>query len=359
MKQKKFLFACGGTGGHVFPAIAIAESLGKLGVKNISFAGRKDSMESRLVRPYFEFDEITAVPLHRGSFTQNLSLPFNLVKAIQSAKVVLKKRKPDVVVATGGYVSLPIVMAAGLARIPVYIQEQNAVAGIANKVGARVARKIFVTSEDARKFFPNTETLVFGNPVRELPKMESLSRPKEFAEGKKSVLVVGGSQGARGINVKMEEALPEIARRSDISVVWQAGAKNVESIRERVSIPENVTLVAFLDNIYSYMGYADLIVSRAGASTLAEILAFGKPSILFPFPFATANHQEFNARVVEKAGAALVELDSEPNGLWNKVERLLSDGESLKGMADRAKSIGMPDAADKIAKVIVDAELSR
>ncbi len=104
------------------------------------------------------------------------------------------------------------------------------------------------------------------------------------------------------------------------------------------------------------MGYADLIVSRAGASTLAEILAFGKPSILFPFPFATANHQEFNARVVEKAGAALVELDSEPNGLWNKVERLLSDGETLAGMAARAKSIGMPDAADKIAKVIVDAE---
>lgn len=356
MKQKKFLFACGGTGGHVFPAIAIAESLKKLGVENISFAGRKDSMESRLVSPHFDFDEITAVPLHRGSFMRNLSLPFNLIKAMQSAKSVLKKRKPDVVVATGGYVSLPVVMAAGLAKIPVYIQEQNAVAGIANKVGARVAKKIFVTSEDARKYFPNTETLVFGNPVRELPKMEELVRPAEFGEGTKSVLVVGGSQGARGINQKMEEALPEIAKRKDVSVVWQAGAKNVDAIRERISIPENVTLTAFLDNIYSYMGYADLIVSRAGASTLAEILSFGKPSILFPFPFATANHQESNARVLEKAGAALVELDGEPNGLWNKVERLLSNGEKLASMAEKAKSIGMPDAADRIAKIILDAE---
>jgi UDP-N-acetylglucosamine--N-acetylmuramyl-(pentapeptide) pyrophosphoryl-undecaprenol N-acetylglucosamine transferase len=356
MKQKKFLFACGGTGGHVFPAVAIAESLKKMGVEQISFAGRKDSMESRLVSPHFEFDEITAVPLHRGSFMQNLSLPYNLFKAVQSARVVLKKRKPDVVVATGGYVSLPIVMAAGRAKIPVYIQEQNAVAGVANKVGARFAKKIFVTSEEARKFFPNTETLVFGNPVRELPVFESLSRPKEFLEGTRCVLVVGGSQGARGINEKMEGSLSEIAKRKDVSVVWQAGAKNVEEIRAKAEIPENVTLTAFLSDIYSYMGYADLIVSRAGASTLAEILAFGKPSILFPFPFATANHQEFNARVVEKAGAALVELDSEPNGLWHKVETLLADGGALSRMASAAKTLGMPDAADKIAKVILDAE---
>ena len=356
MKQKKFLFACGGTGGHVFPAIAIAESLKKMGISQISFAGRKDSMESRLVTPYFEFDEISAVPFHRGSFMQNLSLPYNLLKAVQSAKLVLKKRKPDVVVATGGYVSLPIVIAAGRAKIPLYIQEQNAVAGIANKWGSRSAKKIFVTSEDAQKFFPKAKTMVFGNPVRELPSLENLPRPQEFREGTKNILIVGGSQGARGINLKMEEALPEIAKRSDVSVVWQVGAKNEETIRQSVRIPENVTVKAFLDNIYAYLGHADLIVSRAGASTLAEILAFGKPSILFPFPFATANHQEFNARVIEKAGAALVELDNEPNDLWNKVQSLLSHEEKLKQMSVAAKSIGMPDAADQIAKVIIDAE---
>lgn len=356
MKQKKFLFACGGTGGHVFPAVAIAESLKKAGIENISFAGRKDSMESRLVKPYFEFDEISAVPLHRGSFMQNLGLPYKLLKAVQSAKVVLKKRKPDVIVATGGYVSLPVVIAAGRAKIPVYIQEQNAVAGVANKIGSHYAKKIFVTSKDAQKFFPSTETMVFGNPVRELPKIENLPRPKEYRDGIKTLLIVGGSQGARGINVKMEEALSQIAERKDISVVWQVGAKNFDEICARIQIPENVSVKAFLDNIYAYMGHADLIVSRAGASTLAEILAFGKPSILFPFPFATANHQEFNARVVEKAGAALVELDNDPNDLWNKVQSLLSNAEKLNQMASAAKSIGMPDAADQIAKVILEAE---
>lgn len=357
MKQKKFLFACGGTGGHVFPAIAIAESLKKAGISNISFAGRKDSMESRLVSPLFDFDEISAVPLHRGPFTQNLSLPYKLIKAIASAKAVLKKRNPDVIVATGGYVSLPIVMAAGLKKIPVYIQEQNAVAGIANKVGARFAKKIFVTSEDARKFFPKTETQVFGNPVRELPKMENLARPEGFHEGTKSLLIVGGSQGARGINVKIEKSIGEIAKRLDISVVWQVGAKNYDAIHANLSeFPENLTLVPFLDNIYAYLGHADLVISRAGASTLAEILAFGKPSILCPFPFATANHQEFNARVVENAGAALVELDSDPDDLWNKAKNLLSNEEKLSKMSAAAKSIGMPDAADRIAKVILETE---
>lgn len=359
MTNKKFLFACGGTGGHVFPAIAIAESLKKLGVSQISFAGRKDSMESRLVSPYFEFDEISAVPLHRGAFMSNLSLPFNLAKAIVSAKRVLKKHKPDVVVATGGYVSLPIVVAAGLKKIPVYIQEQNAVAGIANKIGAHSAKMIFVTSKDAVRFFPNSKTLVFGNPVRELPEKSSLKRPFEFVPGTKSVLVVGGSQGARGINAKMEASLSAIAGRNDISVVWQAGAKNVEEIQKRVGIPSNVALRAFLNDIYSYIAYADVIVSRAGASTLAEILAFGKPSILLPYPFATANHQEFNARVVEKAGAALVELDDEPDNLWNKVQDVLSDENKLNKMADAAKSLGMPDAADQIAKVIFNAECAK
>jgi UDP-N-acetylglucosamine--N-acetylmuramyl-(pentapeptide) pyrophosphoryl-undecaprenol N-acetylglucosamine transferase len=151
-------------------------------------------MEERLVSPHWEYDVITAVPLHRGSLMHNLTLPFNLTKAMGSAKRVLKKRKPDVVVATGGYVSLPIVLAAGRMGIPVYIQEQNAVAGIANKMGARYAKCIFVTSKEAAAFFPKAHTQVFGNPVRRLPSKDSLTRPEEFPEGKKAVLIVGGSR---------------------------------------------------------------------------------------------------------------------------------------------------------------------
>ena len=354
--MKKFLFVCGGTGGHIFPAVAIAESLKKMGVEDITFAGRKDSMEERLVAKNWPYEYITAEPLHRGPFLKNLALPFKLSKSLVRAKSVLKKVQPDVVVATGGYVSLPIVLAAGSLGIPVYLQEQNAVAGIANKVGARYAKTIFVTSDDAAKFFPAEKCMVFGNPVRKLPDAGALPRPAEFAEGKKAVFIVGGSQGAVGINNKIEESIKDIAARSDVNVVWQVGVKNVEAISGRVGEVPNVAIRGFLDGIYSYMSHADLIISRAGASALAEILAFGKPSILLPFPHATANHQEHNARVVEKAGATLVELDSDPNDLWNKTLSLLFDEEKLEKMAAAAKGLGMPDAADRIAAVIMEKE---
>jgi len=354
--MKKFLFVCGGTGGHIFPAVAIADSLKKMGVTDITFAGRKDSMEERLVSPNWPYEYISAVPLHRGPFLKNLALPFNLSKALVRAKSVIRKVRPDVVVATGGYVSLPIVLAAGTAGIPVYLQEQNAVAGVANKVGARYAKTIFVTSDAAAKSFPAEKCMIFGNPVRELPVGDSLPRPVEFEAGKKAVFIVGGSQGAVGINNKIEESIKTIAAREDVSVVWQVGVKNVEAVSSRVGEIKNVAIRGFLDNIYAYMKHADLIISRAGASALAEILAFGKPSILLPFPHATANHQEHNARVVEKAGAALVELDSEENHLWEKVESLLGDEQRLESMAAAAQKLGMPDAADQIAKVILDKE---
>lgn len=354
--MKKFLFVCGGTGGHIFPAVAIADSLKKMGVTDITFAGRKDSMEERLVAKNWPYEYISAVPLHRGPFLKNLALPFNLSKALVRAKSVIKKVKPDVVVATGGYVSLPIVLAAGTAGIPVYLQEQNAVAGVANKVGARYAKTIFVTSDEAAKSFPAEKCMIFGNPVRELPAGDTLPRPAEFEAGKKAVFIVGGSQGAVGINNKIEESIKAIAAREDVSVVWQVGVKNVEAIGARVGEVKNVAIRGFLDNIYAYMKHADLIISRAGASALAEILAFGKPSILLPFPHATANHQEHNARVVEKAGAALVELDAEENHLWEKVESLLGDESRLSAMADAAKKLGMPDAADQIANVILEKE---
>ena len=354
--MKKFLFVCGGTGGHIFPAVAIAESLKKMGVTDITFAGRKDSMEERLVAQNWPYEYITAEPLHRGPFLKNLALPFKLTKSLVRAKSVLKKVAPDVVVATGGYVSLPIVLAAGRLGIPVYLQEQNAVAGIANKVGSRYAKTIFVTSEDAAKAFPEGKTMIFGNPVRKLPSEDGLARPAEFAPGKKAVFIVGGSQGAAGINAKIEESIKEIAACDDVSVVWQVGVKNVESISSRVGEVPNVAIRGFLDGIYAYMKHADLIISRAGASALAEILAFGKPSILLPYPHATANHQEHNARVVEKAGACLVELDSDKNELWDKTQMLLSDEGRLEKMALAAKGLGMPDAADRIASIIMEKE---
>jgi UDP-N-acetylglucosamine--N-acetylmuramyl-(pentapeptide) pyrophosphoryl-undecaprenol N-acetylglucosamine transferase len=241
---------------------------------------------------------------------------------------------------------------AGLSKIPIYLQEQNAVAGIANKIGSFFAKRIFVTSDAAAKEFPKGKTSIQGNPVRALPAQGSLPVPEEFENAKYRVLVIGGSQGGRGINLKMIESLDRIATRPDVSVVWQAGAKNVDVIQKQHSIPPNVHVAGFLNPVYAYIDAATVIVSRAGASTLAELLAFGKASILFPFPFATANHQEHNARVIERAGAAIVELDSDPNGLWDKVEDLLDHPEKLNDMSAKAKQLGVPDAADRIAAAI-------
>jgi len=190
--------------------------------------------------------------------------------------------------------------------------------GIANKICARFAKKAYIAS-----------------PVRKMP--ENLPAPEIFADNKKfRILVTGGSQGALGINKKMEQILPQISLNENLSVVWQVGARNADKYRGA----KNVCVTAFLDNIYAYMQHADLIISRSGASTLAEILAFGKASVLLPFPYATANHQEHNARAVEKEGAAIVELDGEKNSLLEKIDNLMTNRDKLNSMSEKAAVLG-------------------
>jgi UDP-N-acetylglucosamine--N-acetylmuramyl-(pentapeptide) pyrophosphoryl-undecaprenol N-acetylglucosamine transferase len=350
------LFVCGGTGGHIFPAMAIAESLLKVQKVNVSFAGRRDSMEERLVSPVYSFFHIRAVPLVRKSIVKNLLLPIKLISSILDALKVVKKTNPGFIIATGGYVSLPIILAGGLKRIPVYIQEQNAVAGLANKIGSRFAKKIYVTSPEAEKLFPSGQAHNLGNPVRSIDGVKDLPRPSEIPLDKKVVLVLGGSQGALGINRKIEEILPKVKSDAEMILIWQAGKGNYAEIVARCGESKNVLIKAFLDDIYSWMNAADVIVSRAGASTIAEILALEKPSILLPFPWATANHQEHNARVLEKAGAAFVELDSDPNGLWAKINSLLENEDQLRMMTKSAASLSVKDAATQIAKDILKME---
>ncbi|MDR2732195.1 MAG: undecaprenyldiphospho-muramoylpentapeptide beta-N-acetylglucosaminyltransferase [Fibromonadaceae bacterium] len=327
--MRTVLFACGGTGGHVFPAVAVAEAILNLDSSfNIIFAGRAvPAMEEKLLSSKYNYRTIEAIPLVRKSIIQNLLLPFNLLLSVLGASNLLKKEKPEFVVATGGYVALPVMLAAILRRIPFYAIEPNAVMGIANKICARFARKIYVASKTP------------GNPVRTMP--ENLSAPEFFADSKKfRILITGGSQGALGINRKIEQILEQISADENLSVVWQVGAKHADKLAEKNRNVKNVCITAFLDNIYAYMQHADLIISRSGASTLAEILAFGKASVLLPYPYATANHQEHNARAVEREGAAFVELDLEPNALWEKIKCLMNDKEKLNGMSKKASELG-------------------
>jgi UDP-N-acetylglucosamine--N-acetylmuramyl-(pentapeptide) pyrophosphoryl-undecaprenol N-acetylglucosamine transferase len=323
------LFTCGGTGGHVFPAVAVAEAVLNLDSSfNITFAGRAaPAMEEKLLSSKYNYRIIKAVSLKRNSIIKNLLLPFNLLFSIFVAARLLKSEKPEFIVATGGYVALPAMLAAILLRIPFYAIEPNAIMGVANRICAKFAKKVYIASK------------TLGNPVRAMP--ENLPAPEFFADGKKfRILITGGSQGALGINKKIEQLMEQISADENLSVVWQAGAKHANKLAEKNRDAKNVCITAFLDNIYAYMQYADLIISRSGASTLAEILAFGKASILLPYPYATANHQEHNARAVEKEGAAFVELDSETNALWEKIKCLIGDRKKLDEMSEKAGKLG-------------------
>jgi len=327
--MKTILFACGGTGGHVFPAIAVAESfLSTDKSLNIIFAGRAaPAMEEKLLSSKYNYRTIKAVPLKRNSIIQNLLLPFNLLFSVLVSAKLLIKEKPAFIVATGGYVALPVMLAAIIMRIPFYAIEPNAIMGVANKMCAKYAKKVYVASE------------TLGNPVRKMP--ENLPAPEIFADNKKfRILITGGSQGALGINKKIEEIYDQLSANENLSIVWQAGAKHADALAKKHNTSKNIVITAFLDNIYAYMQHADLIISRSGASTLAEILAFGKPSILLPYPYATANHQEHNAKAVEDGGAACVELDREVNKILAKINYLMNDRKTLEDMSKKAKELG-------------------
>ncbi|MDR3000392.1 MAG: UDP-N-acetylglucosamine--N-acetylmuramyl-(pentapeptide) pyrophosphoryl-undecaprenol N-acetylglucosamine transferase [Fibromonadaceae bacterium] len=332
--MKTIFFACGGTGGHVFPAVAVAEAIRNLDSSlGIVFVGRAaPSMEERLLSSKYDYRQIKAVPLARNSIIKNLFLPFSLLSCVLGAAKLLKNEKPEFIVGTGGYVALPIMLAAILKRIPFYIIEPNAVMGVANKICAKFAKKNYIAS-----------------PVREMP--QNLPPPEAFADSSKfRILITGGSQGALGINRKIEQIRDKISANENLSIVWQVGAKNLT----QYSGAKNICVTAFLDNIYAYMQHADLIISRSGASTLAEILAFGKAAVFLPFPYATANHQEHNARAIEKEGAAFVELDREENALWEKITDLMNNKEKLESMSKKARELGELNrrAAGKIAEDI-------
>ncbi|MBO7500494.1 MAG: undecaprenyldiphospho-muramoylpentapeptide beta-N-acetylglucosaminyltransferase [Fibrobacterales bacterium] len=355
--MKKTMFACGGTGGHVYPAIALAESWEKAGFGTAVFAGREEGMERRLVGDRWPFVPVLAWPLKRGSLAANLLLPVRLVRSLFSALKAVRRERPDVVVATGGYVSLPVAAAARILGIPVYLQEQNAVAGVANRVSSRFARKVFLADESAAKALKCPHELS-GNPVRPLPVGEKLPVPAEFEGAAERILVMGGSQGAKGLNDRLLGCAEKIGARPGLSMVWQTGPAQFDEVSAATKGFANVHPTAFVSQVYPYMQNATLVVCRAGASTLAEITAFGKPTVLVPFPFATANHQEHNARTLERAGAALVELESEPDDLWNKISSLLDDPARLESMGKAALELGHPDSAMEIAKRI-HAEVER
>ncbi len=312
----KILFAGGGTGGHLYPAIAIANRLTEL-LKNkmtldIAFVGTKRGLEYRI-------KEELGYPLHlinmrgisRSLAIINLLVPFIVVLALLQSAVLLKKFRPDLVVGTGGYVSWPVLKMAATLGIITVLQEQNSYPGIATRSGAKRAKRIYLGFEDAKKFIAgNTNLIVTGNPVRsEIGHGSKQKAMEQFKldKNKKTILVLGGSQGARAINNAIIKSLEKNQWAGDAQLLWQAGKRDYTDVNVKVSqLHWDGALFPFAGNMQDVYAAADIVIARAGALTLAELIKCGLPSILIPFPYAAGDHQKKNAESLSSRHAAVV-----------------------------------------------------
>ena len=362
----RVVIAGGGTGGHLYPGIAVArELLARRPDSEISFAGTARGIEARVVpREGFALDLIRSGGLKGKSIVDRARGAMLVPLGLLDASRIVSTRKPDLVIGVGGYSSGPVVLVAALRGIPTMVLEQNAVPGLTNRLLARFVRAAAVTFDSTAAFF-GSKAFVSGNPVR--PEFLVTAGPfqdgaEESALGDQTsitrVLVFGGSQGAHAINVAMVEAAAELAAGgSHLRLTHQTGERDVEMVRaayRAAGLPADVE--PFLYDMGRQLGHADVIVCRAGATTLAEITAAGKAAILVPLPTATDDHQRKNADALASRGAADVLLQSEMTGrsLAARILALVSDRERRVRIATAARSLARPDAA----KVIVDRALA-
>ncbi len=357
----RVMMAGGGTGGHISPGIAIAEALERSapGIE-VFFMGRRNSIEERLVgRTGRDFVAVPSMGLRRSADIRNVAMPFVVLAGFVKALGVLASRRPAAAVGTGGFVSMPPILAARALRIPVVLQEQNSYPGLATRVLSRSASSVHTSFEETAAHLPRArEIALSGNPVRSefeaTDRAESRARLGLDPEGA-VVLFVGGSGGARRINEAVVSAAGKMAGMG-VELVVQTGTADVEKVRAAVAEAGVTAIVEpFFDDMATAYAASDLVVSRSGATAIAEIEIVGRPSLLVPYPFATEGHQMKNARAVEKAGAAVVVPDDELNGerLADEVFELLKDAARLALMAERARALGRPDAAERVAEAVL------
>lgn len=355
----------GGTGGHIYPALAIAKGMQSADPQTeILYVGTDTGMEAKLVpESGLEFFSVPGQGLPRKISIETLKVGAKSVKALWETKQILKKFKPDLVVGTGGYVSGPVVLTAALFGIPTLLHEQNALPGVTNKILAKFVRKVMVTFPDSIARFGNQKKLVMtGLPVRsEIGQVSREEGAKRLALDPKrsTLLITGGSRGARSINQAMVKVLKELSSRPEIQVVWATGNATYEETLKGLEAAgiqwkrDNWKVLEYLKDMPAALACADLWIGRAGAASLAELMVAGKPSILIPYPYAAENHQEYNARALERAGAARVILDKDLNGktLWQTIQEVMGQTGQLQAMAAKSRELGEPDALDKIVNI--------
>ena len=364
MSELKIIVSGGGTGGHIFPAISIANAIRELRPNaEILFVGAEGRMEMKRV-PAAGY-EIVGLPVQgfdRKNPFKNISVLWKLMKSRRMAKRIIKEFKPNVVVGVGGYASGPTLNMAAKAGIPTLIQEQNSYAGVTNKLLARGAKKICVAYEGMERFFPKEHIVFTGNPVRQNLKDATIvykDAIEQFGldEKKRTVLIVGGSLGARTINESVLSCLELIRQQDEVQFIWQTGgyyhAEITETLR-RAGCPENLVVTDFISDMASAYAVADLVISRAGAGSISEFCLLGKPVILVPSPNVAEDHQTKNALALVKKNAAIYIKDDEARQtLLPRAIALVQEPLQLKELSDNILTLAKPNAAMDIAREVL------
>ena len=364
----KVLIAGGGTGGHVFPGIALADRLQADHGATVEFAGASSGPEATLVpKAGYAFHPVEAAPLYREISRRAIRAPFVALRSVRACRPLLES--VDVVVGVGGYVSVPPGLAARRAHVPLVLHEQNAVPSLANRLLAGRAVAVGITFEDARaRFRHKVPTTLTGNPIRAAilgvpPHRVELAaearRTFGLEEHRSTVVVFGGSQGALHLDEIIAESLRLLGARTDLQLLVLTGPEHEHVVAPPAAAEKalRVHVLPFLDRMELAYAVADLAVTRAGASSIAEMAVCGVPMILVPYPYATENHQEANARELERCGAAEVQLDAElsADGLATRILAIVDDGERRAAMAAASHGWGRPDADVRLAALVVRA----
>ena len=357
--MKRFIISGGGTGGHIFPAIAIADELKRrLPDAEILFVGAKDRMEMQKVpQAGYPIKGLWISGLQRKLSWQNLLFPLKFISSLLKSRSIIKRFKPDAVIGTGGFASGAVVKVAGQMGIPTFIQEQNSYAGITNKMLAKNAHKICVAYDAMEQFFPKEKIVKTGNPIRD----GLLNIAQYRSEGlsyfhldsqRKTLLVLGGSLGARRINQLIEQQLP-LFEQLGVQVLWQCGKLYYEEYKKYNS--EQVRVLAFIDRMELAYAAADVIISRAGASSVSELCVVGKPVIFIPSPNVAEDHQTKNARAIADKQAAILLRESELNEQFaNTFSKLIADEAQQEALSAHIKALAQPNATKDIVNLILN-----
>jgi len=348
------IVAGGGTGGHLFPGLAVAEAVAARGGTDVLFVGSAYGIEAKAIPATpFPFHALFVRGVRGRGIRGVLAFGWELPRAVRESWRILSRFRPTLVLGLGGYGSVPVALAAWLRRVPLVLLEQNAYPGFANRLLGRLARKICTTYAESAVFFPAGKAVHTGNPVRQLV-CRQRPVPEHF-----TLFAFGGSQGAHSINVAMLDAAPVLLRElPGLRIVHQTGAADAQWVRQRYdAVGVEADVREFVADMGDAYGRADLIICRAGATTLAELTALGKPAILIPYPFAADDHQRRNAEILVAQGAAEMIRNVDLNGerLATAVVALARERERLTTMSARARSLTVPDATARVVAVCCQA----